>query len=242
MGGKTGAVFGVGLVVVASALGTSRAGDPGTVRASIQGTVTFSGSAAPGSPVDMSSDPYCVDARGTPLDDGTVRTTASGGLRDVVIVLRDVPTEGNSAPAAEPEVLDQVECEYVPRVFALRTGQELIVRNSDRTLHNVHVTAENNRGFNIGQPLPGIESRRSFDAAENNIDVKCDIHGWMHGTIFVFDHPYHAVTDAGGRFTIPDVPTGTYTLEVWHETLGSQSQSVTVDAGGATVSVAYEGT
>jgi hypothetical protein len=46
-------------------------------------------------------------------------------------------------------------------------------------------------------------------------------------------HPYFAVTDASGRFTLPDLPPGTYTLEVWHERLGTRSQTITVAPNGS---------
>ncbi len=52
----------------------------------------------------------------------------------------------------------------------------------------------------------------------------------MSAWIVVIDHPYHAVTDARGAFTLSDVPPGTYEMEIWHETLGSRTRSVTVRA------------
>ena len=72
------------------------------------------------------------------------------------------------------------------------------------------------------------------------ISVKCDAHGWMNAFIKVVDHPYHAVTDANGKFTIKDIPPGTYTVEVWHETLKTQTKQVTVQVGAtATLDVQY---
>jgi flagellar hook assembly protein FlgD len=44
----------------------------------------------------------------------------------------------------------------------------------------------------------------------------------------VMDHPYFAVTADGGKFQLKDVPAGTYTIEAWHEKLGTQTQSVTI--------------
>jgi Carboxypeptidase regulatory-like domain len=44
----------------------------------------------------------------------------------------------------------------------------------------------------------------------------------------VLDHPYFAVTSPGGQFDLEDVPAGTYTIEAWHEKLGTQTQSVTI--------------
>ena len=37
------------------------------------------------------------------------------------------------------------------------------------------------------------------------------------------------MTDKTGKYSIPDLPAGTYTLKTWHEKLGEQSQSITVD-------------
>jgi hypothetical protein len=62
------------------------------------------------------------------------------------------------------------------------------------------------------------------------IEVKCDVHGWMHGWLVAAPTPYVAVSDASGAFKLTDVPAGTYTLEIWHEKLGKSTQKVTVKA------------
>jgi hypothetical protein len=63
------------------------------------------------------------------------------------------------------------------------------------------------------------------------VKVSCDAHPWMTGWIVVTDHPYVAVTDERGAFRLAGVPPGSYTLSLWHETLGEQRQEVTVRAG-----------
>jgi hypothetical protein len=60
------------------------------------------------------------------------------------------------------------------------------------------------------------------------IVVKCDVHGWMQAYIRVDPHPFHAVTDDQGSFRIRAVPPGEYTLDAWHETLGTLRRTVTV--------------
>jgi hypothetical protein len=52
----------------------------------------------------------------------------------------------------------------------------------------------------------------------------------MNAYANVVSHPFFAVTKDDGSFEITGLPPGTYTVEAWHETLGVQTQSVTVDA------------
>jgi hypothetical protein len=50
------------------------------------------------------------------------------------------------------------------------------------------------------------------------------------------------VTGADGSFQIEGVPAGTHEIEAWHESLGTQTGSVTVDAGGtAELSLSFGG-
>lgn len=55
----------------------------------------------------------------------------------------------------------------------------------------------------------------------------------MSGYVGVLEHPFFAVTDKDGNFTIEGVPPGEYTVEVWQEKLGAQTAKVKVDAGAA---------
>ena len=54
----------------------------------------------------------------------------------------------------------------------------------------------------------------------------------MQAFVGVVEHPYFAVTGEDGSFSIPNLPAGTYTIGAWHESLGEQEQSVTVEANG----------
>ncbi|GIS47709.1 MAG: hypothetical protein Ct9H90mP20_3790 [Candidatus Neomarinimicrobiota bacterium] len=58
----------------------------------------------------------------------------------------------------------------------------------------------------------------------------------------VFDHPYYAVTDKSGNFSIANVPDGTYEIVAWQEKFGSKrtlSKSVTVKSGKAVVNFEF---
>jgi len=69
-----------------------------------------------------------------------------------------------------------------------------------------------------------------FNTKEVMVPFKCDVHGWMNAYVVVMDNPYYAVTDKDGKFELKGLPPGTYTIEAWHEKLGTTTQSVTLAA------------
>jgi plastocyanin len=204
--------------------------DPATA-ASLTGHVTFDGTLPPAEVIRMDGDPKCVAAaqgeeRRTELfvsDDGK-------SLGNVFIYVKDgLPQRMYPVPSA-PVLFDQQKCRYVPRVLGVQVGQAVEIRNSDPLLHNVHGEGAVNQPFDYGQPLQGIKTTHTFTTREVMIPVKCQVHNWMRGYIGVVEHPFFAVTDGSGRFSIPQLPPGTYTIEAWHERLGTQTQQITVAA------------
>jgi galactose mutarotase-like enzyme len=95
-------------------------------------------------------------------------------------------------------------------------------------MHNVHALAKVNGDFNFGQPIKGKIDRKTFDAPEVMVMFKCDVHSWMNAYVGVVNHPYFAVSAKSGGFELKNVPAGTYTIEAWHEKLGTQTQTVTI--------------
>lgn len=154
-----------------------------------------------------------------------------GELANVVVYVKS-PVTGNFPVPAEPAMLDQVGCRYEPHILTMRTGQTLDVRNSDPLVHNVRSFPKENRPFNMGQGEGNVREK-VLRKAENAIKIKCDIHRWMTGYIFVFDNPFHAVSAADGSFSIEGLPAGEYTLAAWHEVYGEQEAKVTVGEDGA---------
>lgn len=208
--------------------------------ASIRGTVTFAGVAPVGETLDMSADDFCVGAHDAPVVRRPIDADARGRVRDVLVYVTSGHESATFAAPASDVLLDQAGCRYQPHIVGLLVGQTLTIRNSDATLHNVHVFPEINRGFNIGQPLPGVSSRRTFTSPEMGIPVRCDIHGWMGGVISVFDHPFFAVTGVDGTFSLDGLPPGEYVVEAWHETLGTRVQTVLVPAAGAELAIVFD--
>ncbi|MCZ7627012.1 MAG: carboxypeptidase regulatory-like domain-containing protein [Candidatus Methylomirabilis sp.] len=125
--------------------------------------------------------------------------------------------------------LDQNVCVYEPHVVKLPAGGALDVLNSDGILHNIHTYSKANPSINKAQPKFKKVLTEKF-AKPEIIKVTCDAHSWMLGWIVVSDHPYVAVTNDKGEFTLNNVPPGTYKLEVWQETLGKKVQDVVVKA------------
>jgi hypothetical protein len=198
----------------------------------ITGSVMLEGTPPEEQVIRMNADPVCM--REAP---GTQRTEMfivgdGGTFGNVFIYIKD-GLDGYDFPTPTGSVeLDQKGCRYLPHIFGIQAGQTLAILNSDPTLHNIHALPANNPEFNTGQPIQGMRTEQRFENPEIMVPFKCDVHGWMNAYAGVVDHPYFAVTTADGAFQMPNVPPGTYTLEAWHEKLGTQTQSVTVDASG----------
>lgn len=156
-----------------------------------------------------------------------IRTNENGTLNSVFVYVKNAP-KGDYPMPAEPAVLDQEGCVYHPRVQGVRVGQELKIRNSDPTAHNVHFTPKKNKEFNRSQPKKDLVETLVFKRAEIMVPVKCDVHPWMVAYIGVTDNPFYGTTREDGMVKIEGLPGGTYTIVTWHEKYGEKTMEVTV--------------
>jgi hypothetical protein len=197
----------------------------------ITGTVKLDGTAPHMRGIDMSKDPYCVKANPTPQHLQTYVVGSGGGLANVVISIQG--WTGSADVMTSVPVFDQKNCMYTPHVLALDTTQSFKVVTSDQTAHNIHPLPNPmiNVGWNQSQPPGAPPVEKSWKNPEI-IPVQCNIHPWMHGWFIVVKGPY-GTTDDSGNYTIEDVPPGSYTVQAWHEPDETQTQKVTVAAGGS---------
>ena len=196
----------------------------------ISGVINYS-NGDPDTAIKMDADPVCLGLHTEPVETETIVADA-GKLANVFVYVKE-GVSGSYSPPDEAQLLNQEGCTYSPHVAGIMTGQKLVIRNSDSTLHNVHALPKNNQEFNQGQPFQGMELEKEFDTAEVMVRFKCDVHPWMGAYMGVLDHPFFAVSGADGSFEIDGLPAGDYVIEAWHETLGTQTQSVSVAADGA---------
>src|ERR1700730_6120877 len=197
----------------------------------ITGTVKLDGAAPHMKGIDMSKDPFCVKAHATdPAKLETYVVGSGGGLANVVLYISD--WSGSATVSTAVLEFNQKNCLYTPHVLAMDVGETFKVETSDQTAHNIHPNPNPMTGnipWNQSQP-PGAPAVEKSWKAPEYIEVKCNIHPWMHGWHVVVKGPY-ATTDANGSYTINNVPPGNYTVRAWQEAAGTQDQKVTVAAG-----------
>ena len=209
--------------------------DPATA-GNISGMVMIDGEMPAAEELMMNSDPVCAMSATDTMSNTFIGS--NGHLGNVFVYVKE-GLEGQSFPAAtETVTLNQEGCRYTPHVFGVQVGQTIQIVNGDPTLHNIHATPAVNDEFNMGQPIQGMTFERTFDSPEVMVPFKCDVHGWMNAYVGVLDHPYFATTGLDGMFDISSLPPGDYVIEAWHESLGSQTQNITVTTGG-TAEIAF---
>jgi plastocyanin len=120
--------------------------------------------------------------------------------------------------------LDQNGCHYKPHVMGVVAKQSITITNSDPTTHNVHFTPKLNPDWNQSQANGAGPLTHKLNTAEAMVPVKCNQHPWMKAYVGVLKHPFFAVSAADGKFTISNVPPGTYTVVAWHEGPGAGTE------------------
>ena len=147
-------------------------------------------------------------------------------LRRSVVYLESAPRGAFEPSDAGRAVMDQRNETFVPHVLAITTGTIVDFPNSDKFYHNVFSLSKS-KTFDLGRYATGNSRPVRFDRP-GIVRVFCDIHSHMSAFILVFSHPFFALTDAEGRYSIDNVPPGTYSVVAWNEGTPSEPKPVTV--------------
>lgn len=126
------------------------------------------------------------------------------------------------------------KCRLEPRVHVVAAGGAVIVGSSDRMIARIRVfdVLTGSRGAlralipfsDFGQVVPISPIAESGGLYE----VTDDMHPWVRGFIAVSSHPYIAVSDATGAFSMDGVPAGDYEIVIFSEALGTMRRMVSI--------------
>ena len=219
-------------VILFCFISESNAGD-------IKGKVKYDGKPPKKKPLRMDADPVCGSSHSSKVFAESFKVNTNGELAECIVYLKNVSYSGKT-PSTAVE-LDQKGCIYKPHVFGIQAGQELLIKNSDATLHNIHSMPKKNKEFNFAMPKVVKTKKAKFDSSEDPFYIKCDVHPWMKAWATVVDHPYFAVSDSNGNYEITGIPAGTYDVVYWHEKAkgmgGVGEYKVTIGKDGETAAV-----
>jgi plastocyanin len=203
--------------------------------------VSYAGNVLPPKVLDMRSAAQCAAAHTEPVYDESL-SVHDGHLANAVVWIKDGLQKWVFAAPTQSVVIDQKGCLYVPHVAAAMVWQPIQFLNSDREAHNIHGHPQVVATWNFLLGRQGADRTLTFDKPEMGIPVGCDIHPWMRGYVAVLPNPYFGVTSTAGSVTLANVPPGEYVVGVWHETLGTKEQRVTLaPSGSANVQVKFSG-
>jgi plastocyanin len=151
-------------------------------------------------------------------------------LRRGVVYLETAPRAAFDEREPGRAVIDQRNERFVPHVLAVMVGTVVEFPNSDLIYHNVFSLSRAKK-FDLGRYAAGKSKGVVMDRP-GVVRVFCDIHSHMSAFVLVFNHRFFDVTDAEGRFELPSLPGGTYTVVGWYEGEARVSRSIVVPPAG----------
>jgi hypothetical protein len=175
-------------------------------------------------------DPQCAAKHPGPVTTRFFVTGKDNGLADVFVVITAGLPEKQWPVPQEPVTLRLRNCIYENHVVGVQSGQQLLVANLDNGLHNVHpipsVKGNPESNFAMLPKAPPLEF--NYSQSERFLRFKCDVHPWEFAYVNVVNHPFFAITDADGNFSIEGLPPGEYRLEAHHRKAGIIEKQITV--------------
>jgi hypothetical protein len=147
---------------------------------------------------------------------------ATGAIRGAVVFLEGVSPEmarpWNYSPVRieiHADEIQVVQGDMKPsRIGFVHAGDEIEIVSKDSQLHTL--CARGGAFFSLAFPDPDQPLRRKLTKPGLVELTSGAAKYWHRAYLWVGDHPYFALTDAGGKFSLPQVPAGHYRLVCWH--------------------------
>jgi hypothetical protein len=150
----------------------------------------------------------------TLLDSRDPGVRARKDFSGVVVWLEPVSGHAPVRPLPRTQII-QKNKRFTPHILAITAGTTVDFPNYDPIFHNAFSNFEG-KVFDVGLYPPRTSRSVVFDRP-GIVRVFCNIHPQMSAVIAVLSTPYFAVTQADGRYEIPNVPVGEYRLQLMHE-------------------------
>ncbi len=178
---------------------------------------------------------------------GTIKVKGLRSPANVLVFITKAPAVDLDFSKAK-FIIDQKDLTFTPHILPVPVGATVFFPNHDKVDHNVFSLSRTKK-FNFGSYKPGENKSIRFDKP-GIVELRCDVHAEMLAYIMVMKNPFFGITDAKGRFKIPDadylkqagltgietIAAGKYSVKTWHEKLKSKKQTIEIPADG-TVSV-----
>jgi hypothetical protein len=195
---------------------------------SIEGGVEYTGATVPADPMlSLSSETeYC--GQSMPARKYLIK---NGKIQNVIVYIVDIKS-GKALPG-EPVNVTSLKCEFLPHVSVGFKGKKIIMKTEDPVFHifDVHASICGKEVYHVALPEKGSSVTKTL-AQAGLLKLSCYVHPWQHAYVYIFNHPYAVITDEMGKFIIKDIPSGTYSVEAWHEALGIRKISnVKIESG-----------
>lgn len=160
---------------------------------------------------------------------------ATEDIQNVVVYLEPVgaPPASPRTPKLTPTntTVALQSRQFSPRVRVITEGSKVEFPNQDPFSHNVF--SKVNGGFDTGVYGRGKSKGQTFK--ESGVyPIYCNVHPRMTAFIITLTTPYFTQAGGDGRFSLEGVPTGQYTMTVWHDRTSAATRNITVGAAGVT--------
>lgn len=196
---------------------------------SIEGVVEFTGANIPKDPMLTLTSETKECGNSLPAKKYLIKDRK---IENVVVSLVGIKA-GKAIPGDAITVTNR-NCEFIPHVAVGFKGGRIMMKTDDPVLHtfDVHASLSGKELFHAGLHEKGLTVTKTLPKNAGLLELSCYVHPWQHAYIYIFNHPYAAVTDEKGRFAIKDIPPGTYAIEAWHEALGTKKiTNVKIESG-----------